>query len=216
MAQWVTLDISCRYSIRGNGMVNLYEFLGIARGSTTDDVQAAIELAESDGKDASTIALCKKYILNSAMREKYDQALSIKQVDTKNPISISTYENTTPKVGYSTGSFGISDLVEPITRSQVRRLVEARQKVVQKLIDNGENPYQYNLNQSDKIDMHIASWSIEGQTKFYNLFAEEMSAMTATINDETDKLLVKTMQVEQIAWIVAIVIFLFILFVVIK
>ena len=43
-----------------------------------------------------------------------------------------------------------------------------------------------------------------------------MSAMTATINDETDKLLVKTMQVEQVAWIVAIVIFLFILFVVIR
>lgn len=197
-------------------MINFYEFLGITKDSNIDDIQAAIDAADKLGKSDRNIELCKKYLLNDAMREKYNQALSIKRLDTKNPIAVSAYENTAPKVGYSAGGFGISDLVEPITRSQVRRLVEARQNVVQKLIDNGENPYQYNLNQSDKIDAHIASWSIEEQTKFYKLFAEEMNAMAATIDDETNRVLVKAVQVEQIAWTIAMVIFLFILFVVIR
>ena len=77
MAQWAMLDISCHYSIRGNGMVNLYEFLGLSLNAGSTAIKDAIEQAEAEGKDEKLILACKNILLNNDRRLRY-----IKSIDT--------------------------------------------------------------------------------------------------------------------------------------
>ena len=80
-------------------MINLYEFLGITKDSNIDDIQAAIDAADKLGKSDRNIELCKKYLLNDAMREKYNQALSADLAIKTKTSSTPAHVKTTPMAG---------------------------------------------------------------------------------------------------------------------
>ena len=72
------LDILCHYSIRGNGMVNIYELLGLTYDASENQIRQSIMQHHSAGTlDNKVLEAAKNWLLNSEIRAKYD--LKLKQ-----------------------------------------------------------------------------------------------------------------------------------------
>lgn len=97
-------------------------------------------------------------------------------------------------------------------RKPIRTLVERYCECLNESIAQGKNPHLVTLDLSDEISKFMEPAPIEAQASFYVVYAEEMNAAAATINDKTAKLNAQNAKSNESAalagqWIAAIIVF---------
>ena len=73
-------------------------------------------------------------------------------------------------------------------RSRIRAVVALRNAALQNVISSGGNIHTANLELNDQFSEFISTAPVLAQSEILNIFAEELMASAATMNDETIKI----------------------------
>lgn len=104
-------------------------------------------------------------------------------------------------------------------RAKIRFLAELHDQVIKNTTNSEGNAYTASLDFNDKLAEFIRSAPVEAQVVFYDVFTQEVQAITSKTNDETAKLIGEADKTEATAsaigqWIGAAVLLVFFLVVV--
>lgn len=76
-----------------------------------------------------------------------------------------------------------------LSRSKVRAFVQKNHEELKEISLRGGNPHQRALDQQDDLEVMISSWPDESREKFMAMYIEELNAVTAQTEHETQELL---------------------------
>lgn len=80
-----------------------------------------------------------------------------------------------------------------ISRQAVRELVKKNHEELIEAINRGENAHQFSLDQQDVlVEQHTAGMTIEEETRFFEMYAQESDALNAEVEANTQKILEDT------------------------
>lgn len=104
-------------------------------------------------------------------------------------------------------------------RAKIRFLAELHDQVIKNAVSSEGNAYTASLDFNDKLSEFIRSAPVEAQAVFYDVFTQEVQAITSKTNDETAKLISEADKTEATAnavgqWIGAAVLLAFFLVIV--
>lgn len=76
-----------------------------------------------------------------------------------------------------------------LNRQAVRKVAERHSQLIREAQERGDNSHQVGLDNLDAIGERISDKPIEVQTIFWDMFTEELNAITHHLEDQTGKLI---------------------------